>query len=261
MRLTARNTRSELTPDFCHWLQERRSIVAVSCQGQEEKESSVTEIQHSQSYSDVYLGGIPLILEFAYRFNPNWSAYAGIGFPYFPSKTFDFSNIQVERIRRFGDRTISSSTRTAVVKAELDDLYRIPIFVGGAYHFSEVTDWSLAPYVRADVGWIIQPAIDITFTSPQISSFSQGSEFWDTSVLALIDVGMGVESRLNSLGVFGIRLQYSTAPRGKLPDPSNSTGLLAVPLFLAIDHRQSAVPSSQARRNLEKVDNPPSRDE
>lgn len=188
----------------------------------------------TQKYSDVYIGGIPLILEYAYRYNSQWSAMAGIGFQYFPAKEFDAVNISAT-----GTLTTSGGTSFAVagattVRGELDDMYRIPIYVGGLYHFYDSGSSSFSPYIRIDGGVIFQPAVDITVT---VAGTSATEKFWIQSFLGLVDAGIGVEGQIGSVGTFGeVRVQYTSAPTNAdaLGKFAEADGVLSIPIIVGL---------------------------
>ena len=187
----------------------------------------------TQSYSDAFTGGIPFILEYAYRYNSQWNAQAGIGFQYFPAKEFDAVNLSAA-----GTLTTPSGSfvvaGAATVKGELDDVYRIPIYLGGTYHFLDGGSSNFSPYVRVDGGIIIQPAVDITLTA---AGTSTTEKFWDTSVLGLFDAGLGVEGQMGSVGAFGeVRVQYTTAPSNAdaLGNAADADGLLSIPIIIGM---------------------------
>lgn len=194
------------------------------------------EIQRStlsQSYSDVYTGGIPFLFETVYRFNPQWSFHGGIGFQYFPAKSFTLSTGRAELVTTPPQMNLNPVTIIADfnVEGKLDDMYRIPIFLGGAYHLPTMTNAKIAPYLRLDVGAIVQPAVAATFTTTRTT---RETNFWDTSVLALVDGGLGVEVPLKSVGVFAeVRVQYTSAPSAAdgLGGINDSDGLVAIPLI------------------------------
>jgi hypothetical protein len=192
----------------------------------------------SQSYSDVYTGGIPFVVEMVYRLNPQWSVHGGVGFQYFPAKSFTFTNLNFEGTINTPFPTpfrISSN-----LDGKLDDMYRIPIYFGGAYHLPTITKAEIEPYLRLDAGVIVQPAVDITFTPRSgipLPSGLQKMGFWDTSILALVDGGLGVETQWKAVGVFAeVRVQYASAPSsaGGLNGINNSEGLVAVPLIIGM---------------------------
>ncbi len=184
----------------------------------------------TQKYSDAFTGGIPFILEYAYRYNPQWSAQAGIGFQYFPAKDFDAVNVSTA-----GTLTTPSGSfvvaGAATVKGELDDVYRIPIYLGGTYHFLNNGASNFSPYIRLDGGLIVQPAVDLTLT---VAGTTATEKFWDTSVLGLVDAGIGVEGHVGSYPVFGeVRVQYTTAPNDAAAQP-DADGLLAIPILVGV---------------------------
>ena len=192
----------------------------------------------SQSYSDVYTGGIPFVVETVYRLNPEWSVHGGVGFQYFPAKSFTFTNFNIE-VTSTSPLPISGRV-SSDLDGKLDDMYRIPIYVGGAYHLPTITKAKIEPYLRLDAGVIVQPAVDITF-SPRsgipLPPGTQTTGFWDMSYLALVDGGLGVETQWKAVGVFAeVRVQYASAPSsaGGLGGINDSDGLVAVPLIIGM---------------------------
>jgi len=188
----------------------------------------------TQSYSDAFTGGIPFILEYAYRYNPQWSAQAGIGFQYFPAKDFDAINASGAGTVTFPDGSSLTGTAAFTVTGELDDLYRIPIYLGGTYHFLNNGASNFSPYIRLDGGLIVQPAVDLTLT---LAGATLKEKFWDTSVLGLVDAGIGVEGHVGSFPVFGeVRVQYTSAPNNAdaLGNVADADGLLAIPILVGV---------------------------
>jgi len=188
----------------------------------------------TQNYNDVYTGGVPFILEYVYRYNPQWSAQAGIGFQYFPSKTFDAVNVSAAGTVTFPDGTSVTGTGAVTVEGELDDMYRIPIYIGASYHFLQNAVPNLDPYIRVNAGVIVQPQVDITLT---VLGTSATEKFWDTSVLGLADAGIGVEGQIGSLGTFGeVRVQYTSAPSNAdaLGNLADADGVLSIPIIVGL---------------------------
>jgi len=187
----------------------------------------------TQSYSDAFTGGIPFILEYVHHYNSHWSANAGIGFQYFPAKSFDAVNVSAAGTLTTPSGSFAVSG-AATVTGELDDVYRIPIYLGVTYHFLNSDSSNFSPYVRVDGGFIIQPAVDITLSA---GGTSLTEKYWDTSVLGLFDGGLGIEGQIGSFGTFGeVRVQYTSAPNNAdvLGNISDADGLLSIPIIVGM---------------------------
>jgi len=154
-------------------------------------------------YSDAFDTGLGFGGELSWRFSPQFSGLAGLGY---------------ERYDGGSHQGIA-----------FDDLEIVPLYVGGKLHLNPKADpWDL--YLRLDLGAAHLSSVDVSYGSLK-------GKYWDASWQPLFDVGAGAEYRQGPWGVsLEVKARYLDAPDEALGKPAKADPSWTLPITLGVDY-------------------------
>ncbi len=152
-------------------------------------------------YSDAFKCGLSMAAEISYHLNPSVSILGGIGY-----------------IRHSGD------TYQGI---EFSNLDIIPMYIGMKYHFRD-TARTWTPYLRADMGMARFHSVDIAYLGKE-------TRYWDSSMEWMMDAGIGVEYRMNTMAWFiEAKALYMDSPSSDLPVYSEADPSWSIPVAIGV---------------------------